>query len=148
MLMCRRRFSPLQRRFTGLFSFTLIATAVLFGAQVSFMEGHLGFHSKQSVASISYLFSLLPAIPFLGMMLLIPRYLSKEKDEFVRTLVTQALLWGFAVPMVIDTIWGFLWVCWPVSALPGMIKVLPMLNVDLFCIATMFALSFEVRRYQ
>lgn len=147
-LFCRKHFSPLQRRFTMLFSFTLIATAVLFSAQVSFFEGHLGLHAAQSSQPLRYLFLVLPAIPFLGMMLLIPRYLVREKDEFVRTLVTQALLWGFAIPMVIDTVCGFLWNTWPAGTATSVLKVLPMLNVDLFCIAAMFALRLEGRRYQ
>ena len=142
MLFCRKYFSPLQRRFVALFSFTLIATAVLFVVHISFGEGHLGFNGGHSAKPLAYLLSVLPAVPFLGMMLLIPRYLAREKDEFVRTLVIRALLWGFAVPMVIDTVWGFFWKVSPVSA------VMPMLNVDLFCITAMIAVRVQGWRYQ
>jgi hypothetical protein len=76
------------------------------------------------------------------MMLLIPRYLSREKDEFVRMLVLRALLWGFAVPMIVDTILGFSWND------PHLFELIPMLNIDLFFIVAMFALRFEGGRYQ
>jgi len=85
----------------------------------------------------------LPAIPFLVMMLLIPRYLRQEKDEFVRVLVMRALLWGFAVPMLVDTIWGFLSKLWPLNPI-----LLPMMNIDLFCCAALVVLAIQARRYQ
>ncbi len=137
MSCCRENFSPLQRRFTELFAFTLIATAVLFGANISFREGHLG--GGHPARSLGYALSALPVIPFLAMMALIPRYFAQEKDEFVRVLVIRALLWGFAVPLVIDTVWGFLWPLNP---------VVPMMNVDLFCITAMIALRVQGWRYQ
>jgi hypothetical protein len=73
------------------------------------------------------------------MMALIPRYFAQEKDEFVRVLLIRALLWGFAVPLVIDTVWGFLWPLNP---------VIPMLNVDLFCITALVALRIQGSRYR
>ncbi|MGC2162789.1 MAG: hypothetical protein WA634_12820 [Silvibacterium sp.] len=131
-LFCRKHLNPMQRRFGLLFSTTLIATSLLF-----LWSYHASMHGLWKP-----LFSFLPAIPFLTMMFLIPRYLMREKDEFMRTLVIRALLWGFAVPMVVDTIWGFLWKLSPPD------PSLPMMNVDLFCIAALFALAIQVRRYQ
>jgi hypothetical protein len=139
MSFCRQNLSPLQRRFTGLFAFTLIATAILYGVHISFKEGHLGSNGGHSAPTLGYALSALPVIPFLAMMALIPRYFAREKDEFVRVLVIRALLWGFAVPLVIDTVWGFLW---PLS------PVIPMMNVDLFCITAMIALRIQGWRYQ
>lgn len=139
MSFCRQNLSPLQRRFTALFAFTLIATAVLFGANITFKEGHPGLSSGHSARTLGYALSALPVIPFLAMMALIPRYFAQEKDEFVRVLVIRALLWGFAVPLVIDTVWGFL--------LP-LTPLVSMLNVDLFCITAMIALRVQGWRYQ
>lgn len=133
MLFCKDKpLNPMQRRFGLLFSTTLIATSLLF---------LWSFHVQEHDPARS-LFGLLPAVPFLIMMFLIPRYFGKEKDEFMRTIVLRALLWGFAVPMVVDTIWGFLWKLAPLD--PSM----PMMNVDLFCITALFALVFQIRRYQ
>jgi hypothetical protein len=142
MLFCRKKLNPLQRRFATLFSVTLLATALLFTLAVSFREGHLGLAPGAFSRSLGHMLSMLPVLPFLGMMFLIPRYLRQEKDEFVRILVVRALLLGFAVPMVIDTIAGFVW------SPSRMFEIMPMFNVDLFCITALFALSFQVRRYQ
>ncbi|HEX5236328.1 MAG TPA: hypothetical protein VFW25_13465 [Silvibacterium sp.] len=139
MSFCKQNFSPLQRRFTVLFAFTLIATGVLFGVHVSFQEGHLGLNAGSSARRLGYVLSALPVIPFLAMMALIPRYFAREKDEFIRVLLVRALLWGFAVPLVIDTVWGFLW---PLNPL------VPMMNVDLFCITAIVALRVQGWRYR
>jgi ABC-type microcin C transport system permease subunit YejE len=148
LYLCRKQLNPLQRRFAMLFSITLLATAVLYSVQVSFAEGYFGFNHGQSARPLGYLLDILPAIPFLAMMFIIPRYLAQEKDEFVRMLVMRALLLGFAVPMVIDTVCGFLWIILAASAGPGILKVMPMLNVDLFCATALIALRLEGRRYQ
>lgn len=128
LLFCKDKpLNAMQRRFGLLFSLTLILTSSLF-----------------TIGSITVkpVFVYLAAVPFLVMVLMIPRYLSQEGDEFRRMLVMRALLWGFAVPMVVDTLWGFLWKLSPPD------PVLPMMNVDLFCLAAIFALGFQVRRYQ
>lgn len=130
----KKGLNPVQRRFVQLFAATLLFTAVLAFVHTSSREGHLGaaFQARQR------LFTPLPVIPFLAMMLLIPRYLRQEKDEFIRQLVVRALLWAFAVPMVVDTVWGFLW---------PMDSVVAILNVDLFCITAMLVLRMQSMRY-
>jgi hypothetical protein len=142
MGVCNSHLNPPQRRFLRLFGITLLATVVLF------MADHLIIGPSHAVSTWASAVSLLTAIPFLGMMLLIPRYLRQEKDEFVRMLVVRALLWGFAVPMVIDTVWGFLWAFWPAEAASFMLRVMPMLNVDFFCITALVTLRMQGRRYQ
>ena len=133
-MICIKNFSPLQRRFRMLFITTLLATSLLF-----MLSDHV---ARNSFAAWNLLIILFPAVPFLTMMFLIPHYLRQEKDEFVRTLVIRALLWGFAVPMVVDTVWGFLWKLAPPD------QALPMINVDLLCVGALFALAFQVRRYR
>jgi hypothetical protein len=142
MLFCRKKLNPLQRRFAMLFSATLLATALLFMLHASFREGHLGFTAGAYSRPLGYLLSVLPVVPFLAMMFLIPRYLGQEKDEFVRTLVLRALLYGFAVPMVVDTVVGFSWKAAPFA------HAMPMFNVDLFCVTALIALTTQLRSYQ
>lgn len=134
MPLCYRKLNPMQRRFRLLFLITLFATSLLF-----VWSEHV---ARNSFATWNLLLILFPAAPFLTMMFLIPYYLRQEKDEFVRTLVIRALLWGFAVPMVVDTVWGFLWKL----TSPG--PSLPMMNIDLFCVAALYTLAIQVRRYQ
>src|SRR5690348_3527489 len=98
---CKQHLNRFQRRSLRLFGITLLATALLFLANEHFFGT---IHGSWANA-----ISGLTALPFLAMVLLIPRYLRQEKDEFVRMLMVWAVLWGFAIPMVVDTIWGFLW---------------------------------------
>lgn len=127
--------NPMQRRFLLLFSVTLIITSALFSL------ANLPGRSVTALGSFRAL-DVLPIIPFLIMMVLIPRYLSREKDEFIRGLVVRALLWGFAVPMVVDTIWGCFWRVFPPN------PILPIINIDLFLFVALFGLLGQIRRYQ
>lgn len=132
-LLCRsKQLNPLQRRFVAMCSITLILTAAFFACADIVRENHAS-------PALVRTFTILPIFPFLAMMLLVPRYFAREKDEFVKTLVVRALLWAFALPMIVDTIWGFVFPLQPVVS---------MLNVDLFCITAMFAVALQVRRYQ
>src|SRR6185312_16137940 len=117
MSFCSKQLSPLQRRTMRLFAITLLATAVLF---IVDHEMPVSSHGSQTWA---FAVSALTAVPFLAMILLIPRYLRQEKDEFVQTLMIRAILWGFALPMVLDTVWGFLWRFWPVDAAMSMLRL-------------------------
>ena len=142
LLACRNKINPLQRRFAILFSSTLLATALLSFLSMNFREGHLGINPHSTSQALNYGISLLPVIPFLAMMFLIPSYMRQEKDEFVRALVMRALLLGFAVPMVLDTVVGFVWRPMPFA------DAIPLFNVDLFCITALIALTTQLRRYQ
>lgn len=142
MPLCCKQLMGFQRRFLLLFGLTLLATSLLYGASEKTII------DSTQISTWAKMLSTLPAIPFLVMILLIPRYLRQETDEFVRALVLRAVLWGFAVPMVLDTIWAFLWRLWPVEAAMGMLRVMPMLNVDLFCITALVAVTVQSRRYQ
>src|SRR6185437_3475083 len=137
-----KQLNRFQRRSLRLFAITLLATAGLFIAdRVVFDLGHLS-NTWLPVLSV------LTAVPFVAMMLMIPRYLRQEKDEFMRTLMLRAMLWGFAVPMVVDTVWGFLWGVWPTHALRPMLSMMPMLNIDLFCVAALLAFYLQRRSYE
>lgn len=141
MSFCKKQLNGFQRRSLRLFGITLLATALLFVVNEHvFGMGH-GSAWADAISAFT-------ALPFLAMVLLIPRYLRQEKDEFVRMLMVRAVLWGFAVPMVIDTVWGFLWRFWPVDVSMAMLRVMPMVNVDLFCIAALIAVRVQGRRYQ
>lgn len=139
MLICREKFNPLQRRFLTLFAGTLLFTAGLMAIRGTFMVGNQDATISHARSFSDYLLAIMPVIPFLGMMFLIPRYLLREKDEFVRTLVLRSLLWAFAIPMVIDTIWAFLW---PLH------EIVAMLNIDIFCVTAMVAFRVQGWRYR
>ena len=55
-----------------------------------------------------YLLALLPALPIVAAIVIIALYLSEQKDEFVRTLQIESMLWGVGATLTVTTIWGAL----------------------------------------
>jgi hypothetical protein len=90
------------------------------------------------------IFGILSAIPTLGVILVVGRYLSKESDEFIRLLVVQSLLWAAAVIVVMATIqsvlaqWSIEW-----HLIPNETATM---NFDLFIATFMIALAVQLRR--
>lgn len=145
MSFCSKQLNPFQRRFLLLCALTLIATALLFLLGETFREGEWPFHGAHASGLAMFVLSGLPIFPFIAMMLLVPRYFTQEKDEFVRTLVTRAMLWAFALPMILDTILGFVA---PLTLTAEAAQAVSMVNVDIFCVTAMFAVVLQSRRYQ
>src|SRR5580658_8295104 len=98
MLFCNRNFSPIQRRSGVLFGSNLILTMILFAVAYDAPE-------RFSISKpLLHLLEILPAIPVAAMIFIVGRYLGRETDEFVRLLVTRALLWGLGVTMVANIV--------------------------------------------
>jgi len=57
------------------------------------------YSQRFSVAMGAYVIAILVAIG---------HYLREEKDEFLRAIQTEALLWGCGVTLAVATSWGFL----------------------------------------
>jgi len=57
---------------------------------------------------LAYLLAVLPALPIVGQIGVYGLYLSEEKDEFVRNVQIQSMLWGLGATLAVTTIWGFL----------------------------------------
>ncbi|MGO9339470.1 MAG: hypothetical protein ACLPY1_18380 [Terracidiphilus sp.] len=134
MLILNKESSPLQkwtlRAFT--INFVLLVGLSTF-VRLVFEHSHPG-------KAIVYLLSFLPAFPVVGMVWVIGRYLSRETDEFVRMLSTNALLWALGVTMVVDTVLGALN---QYNFLPGL---LPVLNIELFWITALIVLHIQLWR--
>ena len=134
MFLCNRKLTILQRRSIGLMGISLIAMAVL----TIFVRDE--FHHGHPTVGIAYLLSVLPALPIIFAIVIIGRYLSGETDEFVRMLVVQAMLWGFGVTMVADTILGF-YIEYRSAPVP-----LGILNFDVFFVSAAIALRLQMWR--
>lgn len=134
LIFLNKQASPLQkwtlRAFT--INFVLMVGLSTF-ARLVFEHGHPG-------KAIVYLLSFLPAFPVVGMVWVIGRYLSRETDEFVRMLSTNALLWALGVTMVVDTVLGALN---QYNFLPGL---LPVLNIEMFWITALIVLHIQLWR--
>lgn len=132
--LCNRRLSPLQRRTIQLFGANLGLTAALsLAARDIFKEAHPS-------AVLVYAVALLPAIPVAGIVLVVSRYLARETDEFICKLVVQSLLWALGITFVADTYLGGLF------SYPELFRLIPILNIDLFCVSVGVALRIQLWR--
>ena len=134
MPFCNRHLSPLQRRSLQLFGANLFLTAVLvLLAQHRYERAHASM-------LLTYVLATLAAIPVIGVIAVVGRYLARETDEFIRMMVVQALLWGLGVTFVADTFLGCLF------AYPSIYTLIPPLNLDLFVVTAGVAVRVQMWR--
>ncbi|MBC7668594.1 MAG: hypothetical protein H7236_09125 [Gemmatimonadaceae bacterium] len=89
-----------------------------------------------------WLLAIAPALPVIAVIAIMGLYLIEEQDEFVRSTLVQAMLWGLGVTLAGCTAWGFLENVELVPHLP-LYLVFPV-----FCGAMGVAQPFVRRRYQ
>jgi uncharacterized YccA/Bax inhibitor family protein len=65
----------------------------------------------------AYGLAILPAIPVVGIVVIVGFYLTEEKDEFLRNLHVQSMIWSLGVTLTVTTVWGFLELFVPVAHL-------------------------------
>jgi hypothetical protein len=56
----------------------------------------------------AYLLAVLPTIPIVAMLAVMGMYLRDEKDEFLRWMTIQSMLWAMGVVLALTTVVGFL----------------------------------------
>src|SRR5580704_12470384 len=133
LFLCRDRFSPLQRQTTVICATCLIFVAI---TELSWID----FVHADPKAPLAALFAVLCALPVVGIVFAIGRYLGRETDEFIRAVVVQSILWAFGMMMVIDIFLGVL------LRQSNGLRILPMLNIDIFCVAAPMALRVHLWR--
>lgn len=137
MPVCNRHLTSIQRRSMQMFGGNLtLVVALTVVARMAREQGHLA-------DAVFYLLAILPAIPVVAIVAIVGRYLARETDEFIRLMVMKSVLWGFGFTMILDTVLGGLFPS--ASPLGGL---LPILNIDLFCIVAMIALRVQLWRNQ
>jgi hypothetical protein len=57
---------------------------------------------------VAILLAILPAIPVVVVFTLAGRFLARVTDEFLRTVMTQSILWATGATLALATVWGFL----------------------------------------
>jgi hypothetical protein len=65
-------------------------------------------HHAHLTGWITYLLAALPAIPAISVFFIAGVYLAEEKDEFLRNVFIQAMLWGTGITLSFATLWGLL----------------------------------------
>jgi hypothetical protein len=128
--------NPAARRYTQRF-FTTISAYVVVLLSVVWCIKHL-----RPTGPVLYLLAVLPAVPILGVILVVGLYLVEEKDEFQRNVLIQSMLWSIALKLATTTVWGFL------QMFAGTIAFQPYLAFPLFWFFAGVATPFLKRRYR
>lgn len=99
------------RRYTYRFMTLMLFYIVFLVAAVwTFGHHHLG-------GPAAYALAVLPALPVVGMLGVVGFYLAEEKDEFLRNMFVQSMVWGIGATLAVTTVWGFLELFVPVPHL-------------------------------
>jgi hypothetical protein len=134
--MFNENLSKFQRRSVQLFSSSIILTAFLT------MIVRSWFKDYHPSGPFAWLLAIVPALPFLGTIAIISRYITGEKDEFIRAQVLLALLQGAIITLIITVVYSFLQNFLDIKGPPAMFYV------DIFLIVSLFALRYHLRRSQ
>jgi hypothetical protein len=94
--------NPATRRYLKRFIPTMTAYAVA----LLIAEGAI--HRFHPTGALLDGLAVLPAIPIIGIIVVVGLYLAEEKDEFQRNLLIQSMLWGLGGILSLTSVWGFL----------------------------------------
>jgi hypothetical protein len=134
--MLNKNLSQFQRRYLQLFSSSIIFTAFLT------LMVRTWFKDYHPTGPFAWLLAVVPALPFIGTVVIASRYIANEKDEFIRAQVLLALLQGSLITLVFTIVYSFLQNFLVILGPPAMIYV------DIFLIASMIALRIHLRSGQ
>ena len=150
-LFCKNKMTPLQRRALGWVSVVLFFTvAANFLTKFSSTDPLLEFFPFLSALVIRpghaplwamLVVTVVMVFPVLLAMLVGARYLAQEPDEFIRSMVMQALLWGMACTMAADAIVSVM------MAAGGRPFPMGLLNADVFVVAALLSFRLVTWRY-
>lgn len=94
--------NPATRRYLRRFMVTMVFYALFIVVSV------WTFVHFRPTGVVAWVLAVLPALGIVAQMATFALYLSEEKDEFVRNLQIQSMLWGIGATLSVTTIWGFL----------------------------------------
>ena len=134
--MFNKNLNRFQRRSIQLFSSSIILTAFLT------LLVRTWFKDYHPAGPFAWLLAFVPALPFVGTIVIASRYIAREKDEFIRAQVLLALLQGSFLTLAGTVIYSFLQNFLDIPGPPAMFYV------DIFLVASMFALRFHLRSSQ
>ncbi|WP_326525834.1 hypothetical protein [Sphingomonas sp.] len=97
-----RPMPPAMRRYT----WRLIGMMTLY--VVALVGANLWFRHATPQGALAYLVAALPALPIIGVFVVIGRLLIEMEDEYVRMLLVRQSLIATAFMLSVTTVWGFL----------------------------------------
>ncbi len=139
MPLCKSKLSPLQRRTMSLLGATLGICSALSVTLHQIEPNHF-------MTATNLFLAVVGAAPIIFTMILLGRYLTQETDEYVRALVVRALLWGFGLIMVADTVLGYVFAFEAVSSIH--LRTLGVFNLEIFLITAGISLRIQMWRDQ
>jgi hypothetical protein len=135
MGICRKELSTYQRR-----SLRTIETMMGICIAVSILL--LAILERHNLSMpFRYGIALLAIAPIIPTIFLIARYLRGEKDEYMRNLVVESMLWGLSCVLIVDTFVSYIG---PLSFFVGIGNI----SLDVFVLTASAALEFKLRRNQ
>ena len=117
-----------------------VPVMVLYFVLFAFINWLFDRHAIRGVAA--YVLAVLPALPLIGAIVLLGRYIREETDEFKRAVFTEALLWAVGVTMALTTAWGFIEMFIPNMHVPVL------WTFPVFCVVATIAKLSIPRRFQ
>jgi hypothetical protein len=97
------RTSPAGRRYMVRFTLAMIGYAVVLFGVTFWVRG-----AAAPTGALLYAAAAAPAVPLLGLIWAMGRYLVEETDEYLRARLVEAILWATGVTLAATTVWGFL----------------------------------------
>ncbi|MEJ8631358.1 hypothetical protein P0F65_19225 [Sphingomonas sp. I4] len=93
---------PEMKRYTR----RLITTMTLYA--VALVGANMWFRHAHPTAVLAYMVAVLPALPIMGVFVVIGRLLVEMRDEYVRMLLVRQPLIATGFALSVTTAWGFL----------------------------------------
>jgi hypothetical protein len=136
MRVCNKNLTAFQRRSMQLIGAMMAICGGLTGVFPKIERSHFSTATFCVIAFIA-------VTPIIGTMVVIARYLAGEKDEYLRHIVMQSILWGLGLVMVIDTFLAYV-IEYPSPHVP----VITAFNLEIFIITAAIALRIQLWRNQ
>ena len=131
-----KKMSPAGKRYIARFIPAMASYVVVLFASIWWIK------NQDPHGVLLWLLAVAPAVPVIAVIAIMGLYLIEEQDEFVRSTLVQAMLWGLGITLAGCTAWGFLE---NVDLVPHM----PLYGVfPIFCASMGVAQPFVRRRYQ
>lgn len=130
------RMGPVMKRYRRRLAVAMMSYCVVLMGSIYLL------HGVSLSGPLLWIVAAAPAIPILGVLVVMGLYLKEEPDEFERAVHVEATLWGVGVVLAVTTVWGFL-------SNAGVIPAPPLFLVfPLFCLSWGLSQPFIRRRYQ
>lgn len=117
-----------------------IPTMAIYVAVV--MAVSLAFDRFAFTGPFAWALAVAPALPVIGVIVIMGLYLKEEADEFPRAVMMESMLWGIGVTLTVTTLWGFVEIYTDAPKLP-VFWAFP-----IFCMSMGLAQPLVRRRYQ